>query len=347
VGKQVHDPDGEVRALAWWRGELGQKVDISKVTLADLDRALGTLEEGVRGRIVVWKNLCTWLRRKGRLARKDDASLDLRAPKGKPKKATSTRGYPMEMVEAVYRELRSFEPEVRMCLVTACPNAATGRGMCKRHFKLWWKARLKGEDMPDAPSRRRKLEKGLSVDLAQAARDFIFLKALSGMHGSEVERMAAGDCTLREVDEGEIRGTVRFWHKTGREHTVSLDRRMLDAAKRLQRWDPKQGELYWEVRKAIHRTCQRTGLPFLNPGELRHCFTTWGRKHGRLVRPSDGGVPVEEVAAVLGHQTTRTTRMHYDMNEVPPMIVIPIDLRNDEDPQPTSTSKGLRLVESA
>ena len=59
--------------------------------------------------------------------------------------------------------------------------------------------------------------------------------------------------------------------------------------------------------------------------------------------PKGRGVSVEEVAAVLGHTTTRTTRLHYDGTKVPPMVKVPIKLFHPEDPmEPTTT--GLKLV---
>jgi integrase len=82
----------------------------------------------------------------------------------------------------------------------------------------------------------------------------------------------------------------------------------------------------------LDRTAKNLNVDKIRFGELRHSFTTWGRTLGVLVRPMGRGVSVEEVAAVLGHTNTRTTRLHYDGTEIPPMVVVPIKLFHSDDP---------------
>jgi integrase len=176
----------------------------------------------------------------------------------------------------------------------------------------------------------------------QSVRDCLLLHAKTGMHQTEVMRLAAGDGKIAELeDEVEIAGTITFVHKSGYVHTVSVDLQTVRAAQRLQKRGSAPSDSY--IRKVIDRTAKVSKLEGVRLGELRHSFTTWGRTMGELVRPKGRGVSVEEVAAVLGHTTTRTTRLHYDGTKVPPMVKVPIKLFHPEDPvEPTTT--GLKLV---
>ncbi|MBI3184151.1 MAG: hypothetical protein HYZ28_18615 [Myxococcales bacterium] len=178
----------------------------------------------------------------------------------------------------------------------------------------------------------------------QSARDCLLLHAKTGMHQSEVERLAKGDGKVAEVqDEGEIAGTITFVHKSGYVHTVSVDLQALRAAQRLQRRKAAPSNSY--IRKIIGRAARESNLQQIRFGELRHSFTTWGRTMGELVRPKGRGVSVEEVAAVLGHTNVRTTRLHYDGTKVPPMVKVPIRLFHPDDPV-EPTTMGLRLVQN-
>lgn len=176
----------------------------------------------------------------------------------------------------------------------------------------------------------------------QSVRDCLLLHAKTGMHQSEVVRLATGKGKISTIEnEGEIAGTITFVHKSGYVHTVSVDLQTLRAAQRLQRRGSAPSDSY--IIKVIKRTAKVSNLEPIHFGELRHSFTTWGRTMGELVRPTGKGVSVEEVAAVLGHTNTRTTRLHYDGTKVPPMVKVPIRLFHSEDPvEPPVT--GLRLV---
>jgi len=60
-----------------------------------------------------------------------------------------------------------------------------------------------------------------------------------------------------------------------------------------------------------------------------------------VVKATRGGVPLDVVASVLGHQSSRTTSKFYDGTEVPPLIAIPLKLYHTQDPvamQPRSGS---------
>lgn len=178
----------------------------------------------------------------------------------------------------------------------------------------------------------------------QSVRDCLLLHAKTGMHQSEVERLAKGGGKIAEVEgEEEIAGTITFVHKSGYVHTVSVDLQTLRAAQRLQQRGSAPADSY--IRKVLDRAAKESGLEMIRFGELRHSFTTWGRTVGELVRPNGKGVSVEEVAAVLGHTNVRTTRLHYDGTKVPPMVKVPIRLWHPDDPvKPTTT--GLKLVAS-
>ena len=68
---------------------------------------------------------------------------------------------------------------------------------------------------------------------SQGVRDVLVLRCLTGMHHSEVERIARGECELREVNGGKsgIVAVVRFLHKSQYEHVQSLSAQAYAAAK--------------------------------------------------------------------------------------------------------------------
>jgi len=69
----------------------------------------------------------------------------------------------------------------------------------------------------------------------QGARNVLLLHAKLGLHESEVQRIPAGDGRIALVPGNPvISGTVKFVHKSGRVHTLSLDAQALAAAQRLQ-----------------------------------------------------------------------------------------------------------------
>ncbi len=91
---------------------------------------------------------------------------------------------------------------------------------------------------------------------------------------------------------------------------------------------------HFSVQETINRAAERIGQPTIHPGELRHSFVTWAKNHGELVKATVGGVALEMVASILGHQSPRTTSKFYDGTEVPPMVRIPIKLHHPQDPAP-------------
>lgn len=179
---------------------------------------------------------------------------------------------------------------------------------------------------------------------SQVLRDMMCLRSKTGMHGSEIDRLARGEAELRRVDDPSgIAGTITFRHlKAGKIHVVSVDAQTYSAAQRLRERGSALSRrvAIQQLDRCAKRLSAEEGrdVPALRLEELRHSFATWGRGQGRLVRPNEGGVPLEEVAAVMGHFTPRTTSVFYEGNEVPAMIALPLSLMNAGDPAPATTS---------
>jgi integrase len=208
---------------------------------------------------------------------------------------------------------------------------------------------------------------------AQDVRDVLCLRAKSGMHETEVERLAAGQGALVRVkDGGEIAGTATFVHKSGRVHIQSLDAQAFAAAQRVVAYGVRlraedrarghSGRLRHIDNARQHREIQRAAerltalaraadpaaeaVKVIAPGELRHSFVTWGRTVGRVVRVAAGGLPLALLAEVVGHQSTRTTSRYYDGTEIPPMVALPIHLVHPDDP-PIPSAESPRGSETA
>jgi len=168
---------------------------------------------------------------------------------------------------------------------------------------------------------------------AQLARDALVLHAKCGLHDTEIERLAKGEGEVRVVrGHGEIAGTIRFVHKSGRVHLQSVDAQTLAAALRLQESRGKYN--YWILFYAIRAAADSLGRKAVNLGELRHSVVTWGRNYGEKIRPTKAGVTTQDMAEFIGHSASRTTKFFYDGTKVPPMIKIPIRLHNPQDPAP-------------
>jgi integrase len=172
---------------------------------------------------------------------------------------------------------------------------------------------------------------GLKTDV-QAVRDLLVLHAKTGMHRSEIERVARGDCELKLVDHAEIRAVVRFTHKSGRVHTQSLDAQALAAVQRLQARGGAPADSW--VRKVLRHAAKTLGREPLKLGQMRHSFVSWALEHGVEVRPAEGGVSLATVAAIVGHTSTGTTSRFYDVTTVKPLIRLPLRLEHPEDPIP-------------
>jgi integrase len=172
----------------------------------------------------------------------------------------------------------------------------------------------------------------------QAMRDTLRLMACYGLHLTEVGRIAAGDnADLASVDHGVIKGKVGFFHeKAKRVHVISLDGSGYAAAVRLRALGraPNDGEL----RRALRDACRTARCDRVKAAFLRHSFVTLAKEGGRIIKPQDHGLSLEEIAAVTGHTNTNTTRDFYDGSDVPPLVVIPLSLTHPEDQSPSDTT---------
>ncbi|ATB30423.1 hypothetical protein MEBOL_003884 [Melittangium boletus DSM 14713] len=181
----------------------------------------------------------------------------------------------------------------------------------------------------------------------QCVRDVLCIHAKTGMHGTEIERLARGEGKVAVLEEpGEIAATVTFIHKSGNVHRQSIDRQTLAAVQRLQARGAAPVDSH--IRRVVGRACKKLGIEPVRLGEYRHSFVTWASECGQEVRPKTGGLPLAAIAAVVGHHSANTTKRFYDNVKVPPMIKIPIRLEHPEDPVwlPVRAA-ALRLVESA
>jgi integrase len=181
----------------------------------------------------------------------------------------------------------------------------------------------------------------------QCVRDVLCIHAKTGMHATEIERLARGEGKLSLVTEpGEIAATVTFIHKSGQVHRQSIDRQTLGAVQRLQARGAAPVDSH--IRRVVRRACKVARLPLVRFGELRHSFVTWASECGQEVRPKSGGLPLAAVAAVVGHHSANTTKRFYENVKVPPMIKIPIKLEHPEDPALLPVRRAaLKLAESA
>src|SRR6185295_10255927 len=233
-----------------------------------------------------------------------------------------------------------------------------------------------GLRVPAARPEKAKREKGYPLDLVerlyavlwrQDVRDVVRLRACTGMHHTEVERLAAGLGQVRRVDDRSgIAGTVRFVHKSGNDHTISLDAATFAAVERIVAAGPRlqtrrnipggcpsvdtvaqvceqaARKLDPEDRAALGET--EDAPPKFRPHELRHSFATWAEEEGSVVYPKGRGAPGELISAVMGHTETTTRKRFYSGVRVPPMIKLPIRLVHPDDPRPIERRPMARLA---
>jgi integrase len=170
-----------------------------------------------------------------------------------------------------------------------------------------------------------------TMQAVQSVRDILCLHAKTGMHGTEVERLAKGEgkVTIQE-GHGEIAATIKFIHKSGRVHVQSIDHQTLAAVQRLQARGVVPSIAH--MRNVVFNACDAIGIERVTFGELRHSFVTWASERGEEVRSKSGGLPLSVIAVAVGHHSAATTKRFYDNVKVPPMIKIPIKLENPDDP---------------
>lgn len=269
-----------------------------------------------------------------------------------PKYVKDTRLYLAQWADALGgRDLREVEPQQVKRLLGSWSTARQKRIAAFKAFCSF----LEEEGLLDPnqdPSRALKVppsrpekavrEKGYTMEQVeqlyraihvQAVRDVLCLHAKTGMHGTEIERLARGEGKITVLDRaryGEIAATIRFTHKTGRQHTLSIDTQAFAAAQRLQVRGRAPADRW--SRHVLDRACEKLGLGPFRFGELRHSFVAWALEHGEHVSYSGKGVPLAAVASVLGHHSTTTTQMFYNVSKVPFMVRVPLRLEHPEDP---------------
>lgn len=259
------------------------------------------------------------------------------------------------------RPLRDVSLTELHVMLDKWPTARTPRIIALKAFTAWLRERdmLRLAEDPTAelkvpPSKAEKSirQKGYSMAAVEQAyaeansqrlRDTLCLRAKTGMHGTEIDRVARGDAILKDVsDPCGIKGTITFRQlKADMTHTISLDAQAFAAVERLQAFGRglEDSGIIQSLRRIAERLklkCvdeeQRKKIVPLHPSQLRHSFSTWARKYGELVRPTGKGLPIEEVSAVMGHTSVKTTKKFYLTEEVPPMIRLPLQLAHPEDP---------------
>jgi integrase len=295
--------------LGTWTEDLGGK-DLRAFKLKDLLKILGTHKTARRKRIAALKSFTAYFREiEATLDLRDDPTIALMLPPARPEKASREKGYSVELVEKVYAAIYNWEAE------RTAPDE-------------YGRSRLRGSNV-------KELRKGWGDP--QGVRDVLALRAKYGMHGTEIDRIAAGKGKLEPVkDHPQIKGTLKFQHKSGRQHVVSVDAQGFAAAMRLGARGGPGSDKY--LRTSIAYACAKLGIEPINPSELRHSFATWAGEVGVEVKPKGAGVSLEAVAAVLGHFNPRTTGLFYAGVKVPAMIQVPIRLEHPEDPKPSKAA---------
>ncbi len=233
-------------------------------------------------------------------------------------------------------------------------NAAYTRAMALKSFCSWLQRRgvlEHGQNVSaalkvDQPRTAKAIEeRAYPTDLVEAiyariptapVRDALRVRAATGMHFSEIVRVAQGQAKIvRLKDQGEIAATVRFDHKRGNAHTVSVDAPTLAAILRLcaagdapsERWIHTQleraaGQLAVETGKAVDK---------LQPGRLRHSFITWAVTGGSLVASKGGGISLADAARAAGHTSPEITAIRYLGEVIPPLTKLPLNLSHPDD----------------
>lgn len=162
---------------------------------------------------------------------------------------------------------------------------------------------------------------------SQRIKDLFALRALTGMHHTELEQLTGARITagplpdkgvaIRKLPAGhEIAGVLQVLHKSGKRHRQSVDAFGLAAALRLRDSRVPSRVVVWEA------------VQPLVPSNLRHTFVTLAGEVGKLITYKAPGVDRARIAQVVGHRAGSTmTADRYDKLQVPPMIQLPLTLK--------------------
>jgi integrase len=190
-------------------------------------------------------------------------------------------------------------------------------------------------EVTKAPPSRLKRNRGYSIKQvesfyrsldSQYIRDLYCVAAKTGMHTTEIRRMARGEVEIRPVGKGGIAAVVRVVHKGKRDHLQSIDAQTLASLQRLMKLKRAPSGA------AVSRAVAKVGGTPVFPKYLRHSFSTWLKECGRKVTVQSGGLDHAEVAALIGHRTGLMLKDRYDNSAIPAMGVVDIRLEHPADP---------------
>lgn len=285
-------------------------------------------------------------------------AADLRGKGRNERHIRSTLAYLAQWVDALLagRDLRKVTLGELHQQLDAWGTAKPHRIRSLKAFTSFLRARghLRSADDPTidlqsvqgrTPSARERADKTHSIAQLEATyrhlasqvhRDTFRVRLLTGMHVTEVERIAAGDCAINEVrDGGQIAATIAFTHKSQSAHVQSLDAAMRAACHRLIAHGTVQSFRNKHLADAAKRHNEASPSNRIEPvrlANLRHTFITLASRIGSVVHPPAGGVEHSIIAQLVGHSTTRTMGRHYLGDHVPPMIALPLRLFHPDDP---------------
>jgi integrase len=168
----------------------------------------------------------------------------------------------------------------------------------------------------------------------QVVRDVLKLRINTGMHHAEVARIAAGEVEVKDLDDqGEIAGTIRFIHKSGKVHLISLNQDLLSTVRRLEACGGLPSNKTIDARLKAAAAAVGPNVKTPEQGAFRHTFITQARYAGRTVLPKTTGASMEHITGITGNSVA-TAEKFYDQVEVKPMVLIPVVLRHLQDPAP-------------
>jgi integrase len=129
---------------------------------------------------------------------------------------------------------------------------------------------------------------GATIHVWRSTRAHGDVKTVKSRRTLEIAPQAVGALRRRQAQQECDREAARqLWHETGLVFTTSVGTEM-DSH---------------NIRRSMRRLTKAAGLgESWTPRELRHTFVSIA---------SEAGVPIEEIAALAGHSTTRTTELVY------------------------------------
>lgn len=175
----------------------------------------------------------------------------------------------------------------------------------------------------------------------QDVRDVIFVRAMTGMHLTEIARVAEGVHGRLEAfvgDDPDIGGRAVFHHKRQSTHSQTINRATFAAFTRIvaRKRIPDSKSLINcmdRANEAARIEVKDDKLASVEIAWLRHTFVTRTRKAGRKVTvPDTEAIPLADIAAAIGHTDKKTTQKFYDASEWPPLYIPPYKLWHPNDP---------------